>query len=59
MSKEKGVTIQIASEVLRVSINTLRNWDKKGTLRARRGRNGYRYYHIRDLEAFKKNRKSL
>ena len=32
--------------------NTLRNWDKKGVLKARRTPTGYRYYtdqHLKDL----------
>lgn len=50
----RGVTVKIAAEILGVSINTLRNWDKSGKLRARREKNGYRYYQIRDLERFAK-----
>ncbi len=52
MKKTSGVTIQIAAEILHVSVNTLRNWDKKGRLTARRGKNGYRYYDINALEKF-------
>jgi DNA-binding transcriptional MerR regulator len=55
--EKKGVTIQIAAEVLKVSVNTLRNWDKSGKLKARRAKNGYRYYHIRELEVFKQKHK--
>jgi len=50
---KKGVTIKAAAEVLAVSIATMRNWDKKGVLRARRNtKNGYRLYQIRELERF-------
>lgn len=52
VQKSKGVTIQIASEVLKVSVNTLRNWDAIGKLKAYRAKNGYRYYKIRDLVKF-------
>ena len=48
----RGVTIRIAAEVLGVSVNTLRNWEKNGKLSPRRERNGYRYYQIRDLIEF-------
>jgi len=50
--EKKGVTIVIASEILGVSINTLRKWDKEGILKARRKDNGYRYYYINELEKF-------
>jgi len=50
--KKKGVTIKIAAEILGVSVNTLRTWDKEGVFRAKRKENGYRYYSIRELEKF-------
>jgi len=46
------VTIRSAAEILRVSVETLRNWDKSGKLRARRNKNGYRVYNISELEKF-------
>jgi predicted site-specific integrase-resolvase len=52
--KESGVTIQTVAELLGVSIHTLRNWDISGKLPARRGKNRYRYYHIRDVMRFAK-----
>ena len=48
------ITITSAAEVLGVSIETLRNWDKTGKLRARRDKNGYRVYNISELEKFAK-----
>ena len=46
------VTIKSASEILGVSVETLRNWDKSGRLKAKRDKNGYRIYNISDLEKF-------
>ena len=48
------ITIKSASEVLGVSVETLRNWDHTGKLKAKRDRNGYRMYMISDLESFAK-----
>jgi len=49
---EKGfVTIKSAAEILGVSIETLRNWDKSGKLKAKRDvHNGYRLYSISDIQ---------
>lgn len=49
---EKGlVTIKSAAEILGVSVETLRNWDKRGFLKARRNpQNGYRLYNISELQ---------
>lgn len=45
--------MKAAAEVLGVSAATLRNWDKKGKLVARRNtHNKYRYYDISELEQF-------
>ncbi|OGI72932.1 hypothetical protein A2737_01505 [Candidatus Nomurabacteria bacterium RIFCSPHIGHO2_01_FULL_41_71] len=45
-------TIKQASEILGVSALTLRNWDKKGKLKAHRHpMNNYRVYKPEDLEA--------
>ncbi|HEY4515053.1 MAG TPA: MerR family DNA-binding transcriptional regulator [Candidatus Paceibacterota bacterium] len=46
------VTIRSAGEILRVSVETLRNWDKSGRLKASRNKNGYRVYNISELEKF-------
>lgn len=52
---QKGfVTIKSAAEILGVSVETLRNWDKKGKLVAKRDKNGYRIYKISELESFAK-----
>lgn len=50
----KGITISTAALLLQVSLNTLRNWDKKGKLKAKRAKNGYRYYNISELMKFAK-----
>ena len=45
------ITIKQASKILGVSPLTLRNWDKKGKLKAsRHPMNNYRVYKIEDLE---------
>jgi DNA (cytosine-5)-methyltransferase 1 len=45
-------TIQQASDILSVTPQTLRRWDKDGRLRARRhAENNYRYYELDQLEA--------
>jgi excisionase family DNA binding protein len=51
---EKGyVTIKSAAEILGVSIETIRNWDKSGKLTAKRDdRNSYRLYKISELQKF-------
>lgn len=50
--KRGMVTIKSAAEILGVSVETLRNWDKKGRLSAERDTNGYRIYKISKLENF-------
>lgn len=49
---EKGyVTIKSASEIIGVSIETLRNWDKIGKLKSKRSpENGYRLYNISQIQ---------
>lgn len=51
------VTIKSAGEILGVSIETLRNWDKGGKLPALRDKNGYRIYKISELEGFAQKNK--
>jgi len=51
--KRRYLSIKQASAVLGVTPLTLRNWDKKGSLRAYRNPiNNYRYYRIDQIEAF-------
>jgi len=56
---EKGlVTIKSAAEILGVSVETLRNWDKQGKLSAKRNaQNGYRLYNISALQRLLKDKK--
>lgn len=51
---EQGyITIKQAAEILGVSVETLRNWDKSGRLKAKRSKNNrYRLYRIFELERF-------
>lgn len=51
--EEKLLTIREASEILGVSVDTLRRWDKSGKLVAIRKQGGtHRYYRQKDLEVF-------
>ena len=50
--KSGFVTIRSAPEILRISVETLRNWDQGGKLKAARDKNGYRMYKISELEKF-------
>ncbi len=47
------ITINEVAQLLNVSIDTLRRWDKNGKLRAiRQQRNGYRYYSREAIELY-------
>lgn len=47
------ITIKQASEILGLSAETLRKWDKKGKLKAHRDpKNRYRLYKIAEIEKF-------
>ena len=49
--EEKLVTIREATRILGVSIDTLRRWDKSGSLKSvRYSPNGHRYYNLDDLK---------
>lgn len=52
MEKEK-IRIGKAAELLGVSIQTLRNWEKTGKLKALRSSGRQRYYNVADIERFK------
>ena len=53
MEKPEYLTIKQASELLQVHPNTLRNWDKKGLLKAGRiGERGIRRYKRSELIKF-------
>lgn len=40
------------AEILNVSKDTLRNWDKNGKLKAKRYPSGYRYYTEEQIQKF-------
>jgi len=53
MAEERLLTIREASEILGVSIDTLRRWDESGKLSAIRKEGGvHRFYREKDLEIF-------
>ena len=55
---KNSITIKSAAEILGVSEQTLRNWDKTGKLKAQRdGKNRFRVYKISELESFAKTAK--
>ncbi len=55
-SSKKLVTINIAAEIIGVSPETLRHWDRCGRLKASLcPQNHYRLYDINDLQKFIKN----
>ena len=50
------ITIKKAAEMLNVSMDTMRLWDKSGRLSPTlRGDNGYRYYTLSQISDFKKD----
>ena len=57
MDKEKSyITIKEISEILRVSKDTLRRWDRIGKLKTRRHPiNNYRIYDLAEVETLKKS----
>lgn len=51
---QKQILIHDAAFYLKVPTETLRRWDKKEILCAKRKKNGYRYYTPAQLEKAKK-----
>ena len=55
--KKGMVTIKSAAEILGVSVETLRNWDKTGKLVSERDpQNKYRLYRITEIQNLLKNK---
>src|SRR3989344_203627 len=52
-NKKKLVRISEAAEILGVSIDTVRRWDKKGKLHAERPNGKDRFFSIEELEQIK------
>jgi hypothetical protein len=50
--KEEKIRIGKAAEMLDVTVQTLRNWEKSGKLRAHRSVGGQRYYELQDIQHF-------
>ncbi len=56
MAKDHFITLQEAASFLGVSQGTLRNWDKKGYLKAHRNRaNNYRVYRVSEVLAVQRS----
>lgn len=56
---DKNVRIGEAARMLGVTMQTLRNWEKSGKLRAQRSVGGQRYYQLMDLQHFTRDLKTL
>ena len=55
-SKKEFITIKEAAEILSVSRDTLRRWDKAGKLKTKRHpMNNYRIYNPEDIAKLKQN----
>lgn len=59
MLNEKRVRIGEAAKLLGVSVQTLRNWEKSGKLRAERSKGKQRFYALKDLNNFTLDLKML
>lgn len=57
--KTEKIRLSKAAEMLNVTPQTLRNWDKSGKLHARRTPGGQRYYELSDLQKFILNIEAL
>lgn len=53
MKKSNLITISKAAELLGVSIDTLRRWDKKGNFPATKTLGGHRHYSIEQIDLFR------
>ncbi|MCP3659609.1 MAG: MerR family transcriptional regulator [Bacteroidetes bacterium] len=53
---EKYITVKKASKILNVNPETLRRWDNRGILKAKRNTvNNYRVYDVEDIMQFKRD----
>ena len=59
MTNGQNVRIGKAAKILGVSVQTLRNWEKSGKLRAGRNKGKQRFYALRDLNNFALDLKML
>ncbi len=58
-NKAKLLTITEAAEILRVSLDTLRRWEKKGIINPQRTKGGVRRYSLMDLKIAKLNKRKI
>ena len=49
---KKKVRISDAAKILKVSTQTLRNWDNSGKYRSKRSKGGQRYYDLEELKRY-------
>ncbi len=55
MDSEKLISIREAAEILGVSLDTLRRWDKKGVFSAIKSPGGHRFYSLEQVESYQRN----
>jgi DNA (cytosine-5)-methyltransferase 1 len=53
VSKASFLTISQAADILSVSIDTIRRWEKKGLIKAHRNESGHRLFQLKELERLK------
>jgi DNA (cytosine-5)-methyltransferase 1 len=52
-TQQTEVSISDASHVMSVSVDTIRRWEKKGLVKAKRSTNGHRLFSVAELEGLK------
>src|SRR3990167_8873866 len=55
-SSENFVRIRQAAEILGVSVDTLRRWERKGEIKSIRSAGGHRLFSLEQIRDYKKNR---
>src|SRR4051794_20595575 len=44
------LTVNEAAEKIGVSVDTIRRWEKKGLIKAKRGKNNYRFFNLSEVQ---------
>ncbi len=47
---KKLITVSEAAQLLSLSVDTIRRWDKKGLIKASRGNNNQRFFDLSELK---------